>query len=331
MRYVALGDSYAAGVGGAARRNACWRAEDGYPVQVARRLGLDVAYNACLGAVVADVLAHQLAPLGSDTTHVSVTVGGNDIGFVPVLIAAAEPGWMANSDVSIDHALIAMRQVLPGRLDQLFAEVTGRAPNAYVVATAYPRLFNGVDCNLATFFSPHEMERLNAAADELGSVIAAAARRAGIRYAGVGTRFAGHAVCDDPEWINGVSWPVEGSFHPNSLGHNAYADVVASALAAKGVSPEAGAAVEIVEGPCVPGSAPTFSIPDLLSARSLDGAREYGLDPAEVERLARQLYAGLDAAQGAVRPSEETYAAAARLAELDAVARARRGEVKMDG
>ena len=44
------------------------------------------------------------------------------------------------------------------------------------------------------------MARLNAAADELGSTIAAAARRAGFTYAGVGSRFARHAVCDDPEW-----------------------------------------------------------------------------------------------------------------------------------
>ncbi len=334
MRYVALGDSYAAGVGGGARRNACWRADDGYPVQVARRLSLDVAYNACLGATIADVAANQVEALGADTTHVSITLGGNDIGFVPVLIAAAEPGWMTNSDVSIDHAVIAIRRDLPGRLDGLYADIAARAPQARVLVTGYPRLFNGVDCNLATFFSAHEMARLNAAADELGSTIAAAARRAGFTYAGVGSRFSRHAVCDDPEWINGVSWPLEGSFHPNALGHTAYADVVSEAFAR--LMPQepsaADADVSIIDGPCVPGSAPTFALPDLLSARSLDGAREFGINPAEVESLAHRLYDGLEAAQQpGVVSSGDAIAAAARLRELDATARARRGEVRMDG
>jgi len=333
MRYVALGDSYAAGVGGGERRNACWRADDGYPVQVARRLGLDVAYNACLGATCADVLSHQLDALGPDTELVSITLGGNDIGFVPVLIAAAEPGWMSNSDVSIDHALIALRSRLPGLLDGVYAEVGRRAPAARVIVTGYPRLFNGVDCNLATFFSAHEMSRLNAAADELGSTIAAAAHRAGFIYVGVGSRFAGHAVCDGVEWLNGVSWPLEGSFHPNSLGHNAYADAIQARLG-EGVAPEdAGeGGSRVIEGPCVPGSAPTFSLPDLLGARSLGGARDIGLDPTEIEALAHQLYDGLAASrEAAVLPDPGVAAAAARLNELDAIATARRGEVTMGG
>lgn len=333
MDYVALGDSYAAGVGGGPRRNACWRADDGYPVQVARRLGLDLAYNACLGATVADVAANQLGSLGPDTTRVTITVGGNDIGFVPVLIAAAEPGWMSNSDVSIDHALIALRSRLPGLLDGLFAQVASRAPQARVLVTAYPRLFNGVDCNLATFFSRHEMSRLNGAADELGSAIAAAARRAGFAYAGVGSRFAGHAVCDNPEWLNGVSWPIEGSFHPNSLGHTAYADLVTDFFRREGGQPEAAdREVEVAEGPCVPGSAPTFSLPDLLGERSMTGARDFGLDPAEIAALARRLYAGLETArQPGAAPDSDTLAPAARLNDLDALARSRRGEVRMDG
>ena len=29
------------------------------------------------------------------------------------------------------------------------------------------------------------------------------------------SRSSGHAVCDDPEWINGLSWPIVESYHPN--------------------------------------------------------------------------------------------------------------------
>jgi hypothetical protein len=33
-------------------------------------------------------------------------------------------------------------------------------------------------------------------------------------------------VCTDEEWINGVSWGVSESYHPNVAGNRAYADVV---------------------------------------------------------------------------------------------------------
>ena len=377
IAYVALGDSYAAGVGGGPSHGACWRADVGYPVLVGRRLGLPVAYNACLGATIADVLAHQLDALGPETTHVSITVGGNDIGFVPVLIAAAEPAWMSNSDTAIDAALITMRRSLPGRLDGLFAEVARRAPGAQVVVSGYPALFMGADCSPFTFFSAHEMTRLNDAADELRSIIAAATRRAGFGLVRVASSFVGHAVCSEAEWINGVSWPVEASFHPNALGHKAYADLVLRAfgVAAAGPgdlepgpasapgdvpkpvpgapapdapapdgaapgdvpkpvpgvpAPDApapdGAAPEVIEGPCIPGSAPTFALPDLLSARSLAGARSFGLDPAEVARLATVLH---ENAEPGMRSSPAALAAAARLQELDRTAAAARGVAGM--
>ncbi|MDQ3157063.1 MAG: hypothetical protein M3Q98_10115 [Actinomycetota bacterium] len=33
------------------------------------------------------------------------------------------------------------------------------------------------------------------------------------------SRFVGHAVCGDPEWINGLSNPTSDSYHPNKTGH----------------------------------------------------------------------------------------------------------------
>jgi len=32
--------------------------------------------------------------------------------------------------------------------------------------------------------------------------------------------FVGHAVCSSSEWVNGLSNPVEESFHPNRAGHS---------------------------------------------------------------------------------------------------------------
>jgi lysophospholipase L1-like esterase len=286
--FVALGDSYAAGVGGGARRNDCWRAVEGYPVLVARTLGLHLAYQACLGATIDNVERDQLQALGPETTHLTLTVGGNDIGFVPVLIECAKPAWMSDSDPVIDDALAILRTQLPARLASLLATVGERAPNAQVVVTAYPVLFNGQDCNALTFFSPHEMARIKDGVDELADVIHAAARDAGAAFVDPRPPFAGHAICDEQEWLNGASLPLEGSFHPNANGHAAYARLVTTQFdaASAGLGPERD--VRVIEGPASRGDAPTFRLPDLLSPRSLEGARRHGLDPSRVEALARE-------------------------------------------
>jgi len=321
--YVALGDSYAAGVGGGARRNACWRAVEGYPVLVARTLGLDLAYQACLGATTRDVERHQLAALGPDTSHVSLTVGGNDVGFVPVLVECAKPAWMADTDPVIDAALAVLRTELSGRLAALLARVAEAAPDARLVVTAYPLLFNGEDCNALTFFSPHEMRRIGEGVDELAGVVAAAASAAGAQVVDPRAAFGGHAVCDREEWVSGVSWPLEESFHPNALGHDAYARLVAGAFGAavadegegEGAAPER--EVRVIDGPAVPGEAPTFALPDLLSLESLEGARRHGLDPDRVADLARR---GGPTATGA-----DADAARAELQALDRLVQERLG------
>ncbi|KGN37826.1 SGNH/GDSL hydrolase family protein [Knoellia subterranea] len=286
--YVALGDSYAAGVGGGARRSECWRAMDGYPVLVARALGLDLAYEACLGATIRDVERKQLSALTPATSHVSLTIGGNDVGFTPVLIECAKPSWMGDSDAAIDAALATLRTELPSRLAGVLGRITQGAPTAELVLTAYPVLFNGDDCNALTFFSPHEMRRLEAGVDELAGVIGAAARDADAQFVDPRAAFDGHAICDAQEWLNGASWPLEVSFHPNGMGHAAYARLVLDAFGRGDSELGRERDIAIAERPSARGEAPTFGLPDLLSAESLDGARRHGLDPDHVERLVRE-------------------------------------------
>lgn len=282
--YVALGDSYAAGVGAGPARDDCWRADGGYPVLVARALGVDVAYNACIGGTVADVLDHQLVGLGPATRWVSISVGGNDADFVPVVIEAAKPEWAADLDAVLEPALATVRDELPGRLDDLFARVRALAPSATLLVTGYPALFCGVDCNLATFFSATDMQRLDAAGRALVQCVAAAAGRAGAVFLDVAGAFAGHGICSGKEWLNGLSWPIEASFHPNPEGHAVYARLVTEAIqtartagvgdggieqgadGVQGRTGEGSDAVEgggiegrVVRGPEVRGSAPTFA------------------------------------------------------------------------
>ncbi len=201
------------------------------PSLVASSKGYALDFRACSGATTADVSALQLSAVDSTAAYVSLTVGGNDAGFADVLTECAKPSWASNCNGAIDKAVGIIDKVLPAKLASLYSAVRSRAPRATVVVAGYPRIFNGEDCNAMTWFSPTEESRLNATADRLNSRIATAAQAAGIRYSSPTAAFVGHAVCDEPEWINGLSYPVVESYHPNRLGQSAgYAPLVGSVL-----------------------------------------------------------------------------------------------------
>lgn len=227
--YVALGDSYASGVGTRtylAESGSCQRSTKSYPYLDAARIGANLTSVACSGARVADVTANQLGPLTSGVELVTLQVGGNDAGFSSVITECAKPAWLANCDGAINTAQATINNTLPGRLTTLYATVKSRASNARVVIVGYPRLFNGIDCNAGTFFSAAEMTRLNQTADLLNTRIGAAASAAGFAFVNPTSAFIGHAVCGSPEWINGLSNPVSESYHPNTTGQASYANLV---------------------------------------------------------------------------------------------------------
>ncbi|KAJ1684564.1 hypothetical protein LUZ63_020319 [Rhynchospora breviuscula] len=282
--YVALGDSYAAGVGGGDRVDTCWRADRGYPVQVARATRTPTAYAACIGATVDDVRAVQLDALDEATRWVTLTVGGNDVGFTPVLVAAAEPAWLNDSRDDIERALRTLREDLPGSLRGLYAEVRDRAPDATVVVTGYPRLFSSEDCQLATFFTGTEIAMLNDAAVELSGVVRTEAEAAGFGFVDVLDAFVGHAICADEEWVHGVSLPLAQSFHPRPAGHDAYSRAVLAGLRLEAA--EEGDPPVVTRVPSR-GSAPVFRLPRLRSARSREEAARWGLDADRMADLAR--------------------------------------------
>ena len=220
--YVALGDSYSSGTGTRsylADGTSCQRSTYAYPSLIAAARGYALNFRACSGATVADVTNTQLSALTSGTAYVTISVGGNDAGFADVLTDCALPWWAANCNGAIDGAQSFINNQLPGRLATLYAAIRTRAPAAKVVVVGYPRIFMGVDCNAGTWFNSAEMTRLNQTADLLNSRLATAAAARGFTFANPTSRFVGHAVCGSPEWINGLSWPVTESYHPNRTGH----------------------------------------------------------------------------------------------------------------
>ncbi|WP_433868744.1 SGNH/GDSL hydrolase family protein [Saccharopolyspora sp. CA-218241] len=218
--YVALGDSYSSGVGTREYfedSGDCRRSPHAYPQLWADANGVaSFAFDACGGATTDDVNAEQLGSLGADTTLVTVSVGGNDVGFADV-VQSCLLGTDSSCDDAVTEAVQEATSVLPGKLDTTYANISEAAPNAEVVVLGYPRLNDLGDCGIPGF-TVAKRERLNAGADELAAVISERAQAAGFTFADPRERFDGHGVCSDAEWINGPSLPLVESFHPNVIG-----------------------------------------------------------------------------------------------------------------
>lgn len=311
VTYVALGDSYSSGLGTRSYLDdgtECRRSARSYPALVAAARGWSLDLRACSGATIPDVRAAQLGALSTSTQKVTLSVGGNDAGFADVLTECALPAWASDCDAAIDQAQATISGTLPSALSSLYAQIGSRAPSADVVVVGYPRVFMGEDCNALTWFSPEEQTRLNATADRLNSLLATRASAAGFRFANPTSAFTGHAVCDDPEWLNGLSNPVEESYHPNVAGHrDGYAPLVGARVASTSLRITAATEEQAEQDADVLTDRARrhtaadrriepqeFQAPDLDSPRVQRAARRLGIDTsdrAEVDRFDRRFAA----------------------------------------
>ncbi len=227
IRYDALGDSYASGYG-VPPYSACGRSQSAYAVQLDGRKKIDLDdFVACAGATTTSlVTGGQLTALDADTDLVTISIGGNDIGW-----STAVGACLVRSDAECAGGLALtsarIRSTLPGLLDTVYAQVAAGAPNAQVVVTGYPRLFSP-EYGPYLGASPAEQQALNDGADLLNGVIAEAAAAHGFRFVDVTKRFDGHGVNSPEPWVLGLFDP--GAFHPNADGYEAYTAAVTAAV-----------------------------------------------------------------------------------------------------
>ncbi|GAA4617991.1 SGNH/GDSL hydrolase family protein [Saccharopolyspora hordei] len=219
--YAALGDSYASGVGTREYfddSGDCRRSPKAYAQLWADSHGVSsFTFNACSGAVTDDVVANQLSGLSADTTLVTISIGGNDVGFADV-IQDCLLGTDSGCDSAVSEGEEKARNELPAKLDSTYAAIREAAPNAEVVVLGYPRLTELGDCGIP-LFSDAKRQRINDGSDVLAGVISERAQAAGFTYADTRDAFDGHGVCSSEEWINGPSNPLVESFHPNVDGY----------------------------------------------------------------------------------------------------------------
>ena len=234
VRYVALGDSYAAGVGaGDYYGGSCDESANAYPAQWAADND-PAAYTseACNGATTSLVISGQLSALSDSTTLVSLTVGGNDVNFASVMETCVI--WSTSTCVNaVNTAENEIATNLPGALNQVLADIASHAPNARVVVLDYPHLYDLSKSSSCIGLSTTDRTDLNQAADQLDNQLQAAAGRYGDVFADVRSAFTGHEICDSDSWLNSVDWfDLDVSYHPTAAGQeDGYLPVFTSAAA----------------------------------------------------------------------------------------------------
>lgn len=133
LSWAALGDSFAAGIGAGTDvddSGSCRRRTGAYPLwlNVSRDLiSTDHAFDflACSGGTTDDVLNSQLPEFSTTGTNqqqiVTLSIGGNDVGFARILDACITKAW--NTDC--DDQLQAAPTTIAGVIDKLVTTYTG--------------------------------------------------------------------------------------------------------------------------------------------------------------------------------------------------------------
>jgi lysophospholipase L1-like esterase len=221
--YVALGDSYSSGVGAGGETGSCSQSPNAYPpLWVSSHATASFKFMACSGAKTTDVSANQISALSSSTTLVTITIGGNDVGFSQVMI---DCNLYSDSTCvnEINAAENTAQTQLPGWLDTLYSQIKSRAPYARVVVLSYPRFYDLSASWYCPGLSYTKRQKINEGADVLDGVIKTEAGKYGFSFADVRSRFAnGHEICDyGSEWLHSVDWSnVSDSYHPNASGQS---------------------------------------------------------------------------------------------------------------
>ena len=235
VHYVALGDSYSSGVGAGSyigSSGSCDQSTNAYPaLWDAANQPASYVSEACSGATTATVLSSQLSALSAATTLVSITVGGNDVGFSSVMETCVL--LPTSSCVSaVQHAEGLTATQLPGELDSVLNAIRADAPNARVVVLDYPELYDLSRSSSCIGLSTTDRTDLNQGADQLDSQIQAAAARHGDVFADMRGAFSGHEICDSSSWLHSVNiLDISESYHPTASGQSGAYEPVFSAAA----------------------------------------------------------------------------------------------------
>jgi len=247
-----MGSSFAAGPGIAppapASPRRAGRSSGNYAHLVARALGLDLHDVTYSGATTSDILTAsavgqpaQLEAVTPDTRLVTVTAGGNDVGFLPRLTLASLP-WPVRALPRVKARVAGFGD--PGATDERFARLEGnlaligrrlhdRAPGCRVLFVDYLTILPPRGDNRGGPPPAEIAEWGRAIGARLATTTQAAADAAGCEYVAASAASADHHAWSATPWTRRFHLSLRGGapFHPDAAGMAAVAELVLATLA----------------------------------------------------------------------------------------------------
>ena len=255
--YVALGDSYAAGpiIPVPQKPWGCLKSDHNYAHLAMPRIGLPLRDATCSGAETDDMTQTQgVSPgpnppqfdsLDVDTAVVSITIGGNDIGFssiaqdcfspTPTGSTPCQDKYVVNGDDTIADRI---SQAAP-KVATVLQGIHTRSPNARVFVVGYPAIFPeqdpAVTCWPQLPVSWDDVPYLRATQKRLNQMLADQAAANGATYVDSYAASVGHDACQPPviRWVEpAIPASPAAPVHPNLIGMQGLADALVAATQA---------------------------------------------------------------------------------------------------
>jgi lysophospholipase L1-like esterase len=250
--YVALGDSYAAGplIPNQLAPLGCLKSDHNYAHLAAPSFGLTLRDPSCSGATTVDMTQTQNVELGSnppqfnsldgETKVVSLTIGGNDIGFSEVaescitLNPFATPCKDKYDAGGHDQLAERIANTAP-KVAAVLQGIHSRAPNARVFVTNYPAIFpaTGIGCWPQLPIGFGDVPYLRQTELGLNQMIAQQAAANGATLTDWYSASLGHDACksQSSRWVEPlVPGELTAPLHPTKAGMQGAATVLVAAV-----------------------------------------------------------------------------------------------------
>ncbi|MFE2302579.1 SGNH/GDSL hydrolase family protein [Streptomyces sp. NPDC059445] len=251
VNYVALGDSYTSGPLIPQQVDAnCARSDHNYPsITAAARKVASFTDVSCSGAKTDEMWkaqgtnGPQLDAVKRDTDLVTVQIGGNDMGFGPIIATCAglsskdlagNPCQQYYGAAGYDQLTLNILQTAP-KVARVLREVHSRAPHARVVVVGYPDLLpdDGSGCYPTVPFAAKDFPYLRDTGKRLNLMLRTVAYLNRAEFVDTYAPTVGHDMCKAPadRWIEPLRPTAPAApAHPNAAGQAAMSRAVLAEL-----------------------------------------------------------------------------------------------------
>jgi GDSL-like lipase/acylhydrolase family protein len=239
--YVALGDSYAAGplIPNPVLPLGCLKSDHNYPHVAAPSIGLALRDASCSGAKTSDMTnpqnvepdgpnPPQLNALDASTTVVSLTIGGNDIGFSEVAESCITVNPFSHPcldkyDPGGNDQLKARIEATAPKVAAVLQGIHSRSPAAKIYVVNYPAIFpeTGSGCWPQMPLGFQDVPYLRSTEQRLNAMLATQAAANGATLVNWYGASIGHDACKgtSTRWVEPlVPGTLAAPIHPNRQG-----------------------------------------------------------------------------------------------------------------